>query len=245
MAKKRRKKQEESGGGDSWLMTYGDMMTLLLTFFVLLLSFSTIEDVKFDKAMGSLQGALGITSTLASMAPTDQAVQFEPKNAESSSYLEIEFEEVAEQIEELEENLNELGINDKIKLTPSDEGLLIQIDTELLFDPGKAIIHNSFKPILDKIGKLANVSNNLIIIEGHTDNNPIHTSLYPSNWELSGARSAKIIRYFIEENEVDPKRFVMKGYAEYRPIADNQTSEGRAKNRRVEILIKKSEKESL
>lgn len=273
MARKRRK--EECKGGASWLTTYGDMVTLLLTFFALLLSFSSMETRKFESAIGSLRGALGITSSVMSMSPTQNVIQFpshggmtspaesdvEAEIAEIAQALEVVVEELQEmqeqmqekqmqqieaalqdenfaEAEEMMEQLEAMQMDDAFELIPVDEGIRITLKSELLFDSGSGSLRPDFFPILSQISKLTGNTDNTIIVEGHTDDRPMSSAAYPSNWELSAARASSVIRYMTEVNNVDPDRFVLKAYGEFRPIASNETRAGRAKNRRIEIFIK-------
>jgi len=244
-----KKKESCPPGAPAWMTTFGDMMTLLLTFFVLIVSMSSVEVEKFRAAMASFQGSLGIISNRMSMHQIEAIIET-PTTMDKLSLEEIG-EEVLEQetrrmdqalkeeMEKMQEMLDQMGLNDMVDLEPVKSGILIRIKDEMLFDVGKADLKTIILPILDGIGRMSEVERNDIIVEGHTDNSPINTAYYPSNWELSAARSARIIRYFIDNFDVAPERFELKGYSEYRPIADNKTAEGKAKNRRIEILIKR------
>jgi chemotaxis protein MotB len=110
------------------------------------------------------------------------------------------------------------------------------LNNAILFDSGKADIKTDNDETLDKLGNILGSLDNYIRVEGHTDNIPIHTSVYPSNWELSSARAASVVRLFIDEG-ISPEKVVAVGYGEYKPVADNSTAEGRAKNRRIDIIV--------
>jgi len=124
------------------------------------------------------------------------------------------------------------------KMTMTPEGLLVRVKGESLFAPGSAKINPKSTKLLDGLASILRQSGLSIKIEGHTDNVPMSSAMYASNWELSGARAAVLARYLIMK-KVDPKRISAVGYADMRPIADNSTPEGRAKNRRAEFLVKK------
>jgi len=158
-----------------------------------------------------------------------------------------------EKIEELSKNLEELNqakrlleerlkkeIQDKeVRLEMLEKGLVITFVADVLFDSGKAAIKPQYYPTLDKIAKVLkeNLPYNYIGIEGHTDNEPIKYSGWKSNWELSTARALSILHYLVDEKGLSAERFSAIGYGEYRPIASNDTAQGRQLNRRVEIVI--------
>ncbi len=210
--------REQEKGDEPWLVTYGDMMTLLMTFFVLLFSMSTIDPVKLEQFTDSVGQALG-----------------KKKSTQRYSLAEI-YNEVVEVIEE--ENLK-----DQIQVETSPRGVSIQIPSEISFPSGSADLDPQIYTILNKFETMMRKSVYPIAIEGHTDNVPISSAKYPSNWELSAARAAQVVRYFIRRG-IPPDRFKAIGYADTRPrsegasIADaNATAEKRTQNRRVEIFF--------
>ena len=200
-----------------WLLTYGDMMTLLLTFFVLLFSMSTIDPVKLEMFSNSMGKALG------------------KKKTKTYSLSEI-YKQVVQVVEQ--ENLK-----DVIEVETSPRGVAIKIPSEITFESGSAALDPRIYPILDKLEPLIRKSVFPIAVEGHTDNVPITSNTYPSNWELSSARACEVVKYYIRRG-VDPKRLQAIGYAYTRPRAPgktieeaNSTEAKRAQNRRVEIVF--------
>ncbi|MBO8151937.1 MAG: OmpA family protein [Candidatus Marinimicrobia bacterium] len=200
-----------------WLLTYGDMMTLLLTFFVLLFSMSTIDPVKLEMFSNSMGKALG------------------KKKTKTYSLSEI-YKQVVQVVEQ--ENLKNV-----IEVETSPRGVAIKIPSEITFESGSAVLDPRIYPILDKLEPLIRKSVFPIAVEGHTDNVPITSNTYPSNWELSSARACEVVKYYIRRG-VDPKRFQAIGYAYTRPRAPgktieeaNSTEAKRAQNRRVEIVF--------
>lgn len=200
-----------------WLLTYGDMMTLLLTFFVLLFSMSTIDPVKLEMFSNSMGKALG------------------KKKTKTYSLSEI-YKQVVRVVEQ--ENLK-----DVIEVETSPRGVAIKIPSEITFESGSAVLDPRIYPILDKLEPLIRKSVFPIAVEGHTDNVPITSNTYPSNWELSSARACEVVKYYIRRG-VDPRRFQAIGYAYTRPRAPgktieeaNSTEAKRAQNRRVEIVF--------
>lgn len=217
----RRKKRIISKGGDEqepWLITYSDLMTLLMTFFVLLFAMSTIDPVKLEQFGDSVGEALG-----------------KKKEAQKFSLAEI-YKEVVNVIEEEK-------LKDVIEVETSPRGVAIKIPSEISFSSGSADLDPRIFPILNKFEPMIKKSIFPIAIEGHTDNVPMVSDIYPSNWELSSARASQVVRYFIDL-DIPSDRFQAIGYGYTRPRAPgrtieeaNSTGERRSQNRRVEIFF--------
>ena len=229
MARKKKCPECPPPGSPAWMATFCDMSTLLLTFFVLLMSMATIEQIKFTLAMNSLKGALGIMSATGTAVPITRMplVQIGTARAE---------QEIEQTIQEVQELIRSGGIGEDIKMHQSSEFLHFTISDNFLFDSGQAIVKPEADEILSAIARILNTVSFNIRIEGHTDNIPISSVRFPSNWELSFARALAISQKFAE-NGVNPSRFQLIGHGEYQPIADNATPQGRAINRRVEIFV--------
>lgn len=228
----RRRKKKDSGGGDEngspgWMTTYGDLMSLLLAFFILIVSFSSIQESEFKKAIGSLQRALGLLrANVAVVAPSGIPQVYIPPRAK-----------VREVVDRILHTIKDVPkIENNISFESTKEGVRVRISNPLLFDIGRANIKPDIYPVLDEIVSLLDTSNFNIVIEGHTDNVPIHNDQFHSNWELSAARAVAIVEFFVKRG-LDPARLRAVGYSEYRPLISNDTEAGRAKNRRVEIFI--------
>ncbi len=232
MAKKQKKCEEAPKGAPLWMVTYGDLMSLLLTFFVLIVSFSSMQESKFLQALGSLKGALGIMRHMESSF-VKPYVAFPKLTSKDKKRLSL-------MIQSMKMSLQEKELDKKVKMNIKDNGILIRIDAPLLFPSGKADLKSEVIPVLDKIVEMAKGWPNSIRIEGHTDNRPIHSVRFPSNWELSSARAIAVLRYFIKRG-VPAGRLAAVGYGEYHPLLPNTTPENMAKNRRVEIYIKYKE----
>lgn len=129
------------------------------------------------------------------------------------------------------------GLTNSISTSIDSRGLVVRLNNAILFDSGSADIKSENQDTLVKIANIINTLNNYIRIEGHTDNQPISNSVYPSNWELSTARASSVVRLFIDKCGISPEKIMAVGYGEYRPIADNTTVDGRAKNRRIDIIL--------
>jgi len=210
------------------MTTYGDMMTLLLTFFVLLLSFSSIQEAAFRRMVGSLKGALGVL-------PYEQSV-VAPEYIPIPQLTNLQEAEIQESLVELQEASNELDISESVKLEKTEEGIHITLSDSLLFDSGRARIKPAIVPVLLAIVNLAQGWPNTILVEGHTDNVPIHNEQYASNLYLSAARAIAMVEFFAA-NGIEEEKMVQIGRGEYEPIDTNETERGRARNRRVEIYI--------
>lgn len=224
-------------GGASWLTTYADMVTLVLCFFVLLFSVSIVEMDKFKAAMSSLQGALGILegSTTPPAPPPSNGI-FEPGDSQAQ-LLAQEMQMMRAMAAEFEQELAGMGLTEKVTVELEERGIVFRLADTVLFDIGKDELRPEAREVLLKVGELLSDLDNPIRVEGHTDNWPISTPRFPSNWELSTGRATSVVRFLIEEAGMNPKQLQAAGYGEYHPIADNDTPEGRQSNRRVDVII--------
>jgi len=214
---------EEEGLQTEWLVTYGDLMGLLMTFFVLFYAVYALEKVpEFQRAM------LAYQNKLKALQAGDRAV----KGAAEDLWL-------RETKSDIQSYIIEQGLTTNIRLQMRERGLAIIMTSSLLFALGESKINPSVYPILDEIYALVVDKPNTIWVEGHTDNLPVVSGRYRSNWELSMYRAISVIQYFLEEKSMPPERLVAVGYGEYRPAFDNDTATHRALNRRVEIVILK------
>lgn len=222
-------------GAPIWMATFSDMMSLLLTFFILLVSFSSIQETKFQEAVGSLQGALGVLSQLPKV-PVNMDLDTPPRRGD------LEAGTLEEELKELDQQIEALKKTDEVKISRNEQGLAIRLDDEALFDPAKAILRPEAIGLLDLIAETLSGYPNPIRIEGHTDNLVIRTKQFPSNWELSAARAAAVLRHF-QNHGLDPRRMSATGLGEWRPVASNDTAADRQKNRRVEIFMEAVDEE--
>jgi chemotaxis protein MotB len=235
----REKKKAEGPDPNAWLGTYADTITLLMTFFVLLYSMSTIDAVKFKSAAEALQSVL-------SGKKATSILEFNKEHGETPIVgIPVPTTDMpgGNDAEEMYENMlafieeNDLG--DSIEIKNDSRGYIFELKEKILFETGRAYLKENSKPILDAINVFISEIDNDIIIEGHTDNVPIHNDRYTDNWDLSAARALTVTRYFIESKGQEPKRFKPIGLGEYHPIVNNDNFENRAINRRVNILIVK------
>ena len=238
MARKKRGGAEGPSGSE-WLQTYSDTMTLLLTFFILLYAFSTIDAVKLKQISSALQNLLtgqGSTSIFDYNLETGNV----PIVGEETQTNPVEVGETNGEptmYEQILEFIKENNLEAVVTITKDSRGIIIQLRDNILFESGSAEIKDNSKQILEKISTLILRFDNEIIIEGHTDNVPIHNARFDSNWELYSARAINVLKYFVNVKKVDPYRVSAHGYGEYKPVMPNDTAEHRAANRRVDILI--------
>lgn len=243
MASKRRSQEESKAGAPEWMTTYGDMVTLLLCFFVLLFSFSEIDAQKFQAIIQSFQGSLGILDAGRAIEPSEYII--DALNHELTTNQLQELEDFKKLEERLQHYLEENNLNADVLVNLETRGLVLRFQDNILFQPGRAEIKEEFKAILAAIAeflKEPEFQTKNVRIEGHTDTVPVkYNDKYETNWELSVARASNVVRYLIEEMKLEPSRFSASGYSEYHPIAPNDTDENKAKNRRVDIVILRSE----
>ena len=257
MAAKR--KPDEVKPGAAWMNTFSDLMNLLLCFFVLLFSMSTVDAQKFELVAASFAQTFSIFSAGASaigdgILVSNGVSQLNELDdyinsmgyASESSETKDEFEKVKnEQLQEseklaerIEESVKEANLAEDVDIDFTTQYVSLTLNGALLFDSGSATIKQDAYPIMDKIGViLQKYGENLIEIEGHTDNVPIHNSNFENNNELSSARALSVFDYLLATTTLDPANIKHAGRGEYIPIDDNSTPEGRSKNRRVEIKI--------
>ena len=238
MSRRKRKKKEDTGlTGNEWLATFSDTMTLLLTFFILLYSFSNLDAQKFKKMASAFQSVLtgSAGNTVMDFNMKDGNVPLAGETDKLDSYNGNDSQELYNNVKSF---IDKNDLKDTVEIKKDSRGVIIQLRDSELFETGKADIKKNSLPILEKLSKLiASVPNNSIVVEGHTDNVPISNYKYETNWELSTARASSVLRYFVETKKMAPARFTAAGYGEYKPIAPNDTDENRAKNRRVNIVV--------
>jgi chemotaxis protein MotB len=239
--------EEVEEGAPAWMATFADMSTLLLTFFILLLSFANMDAQKFREMLGSVKDAFGVQketfgdymarSTSAMDFATQQTGQGE-KEAGEQQGKDGQAPSMEKALSIIQAMFQELGEGAEVSL--DEEGVTVRIDGRLLFLSGSAELRSDASGVMDRVGALMQRYTFDLFILGHTDSVPIETPQFPSNWELSGARASAALRYLIAKG-LDPQRLVAVGFADSRPIATNETPEGRSRNRRVEFLFKSPE----
>lgn len=250
----RQKVKVEKDNNERYLLTYGDLMNLLLIFFIILYSMSQVDAQKFEQLSSSFQSAFGDypkgniinqggggANILPSMNPSGSPAPTPAPSAGSGNGLTAEERGTQEVKQKVEQLITQQNLQGNLEVELQERGVVISITANLLFASGSAEIEKDSLPVLDKIGNiLLAVPGNNIRIEGHTDNDPIKTSLYPSNWELSSARATNVLRRLVDNAGIKPNVISSVGYGEYRPKVPNVNDANKAVNRRVDIVIIKS-----
>ncbi|GAB4368009.1 MAG: flagellar motor protein MotB [Acidobacteriota bacterium] len=221
--------EEVKAGAPEWVVTFGDMMSLLMCFFVLLLSFSTMESERFKVVAGYIREAFGVQVTERfTEIPAGETLIAESFNEPSAAAVAVgDMKKLAE----------ELNLDSFVETEVEKDQIKVTLTGELGFAPGQADIGPEVYPLLDQAAKIATSWGASVTVSGHTDNTPTSTPRFPSNWELSAARAAAVVRY-LREKGVPGTHLEAVAYADTRPLTENFTAEGRRRNRRVEILIK-------
>jgi chemotaxis protein MotB len=226
--------EEVEEGAPLWVVTYGDLMSLLMCFFVLLLSFSEMDRNKYRIVSGSMKNAFGIQrKTPIFDSPKGQKMI--SREFDQAIVL-VKVQDVINPIErELENEFQEF--KKSIEIHANENEVTIRMMGEATFDTGQAKLRKGFLPLLRKIGEVLGKTKGEIIIAGHTDNVPLIGGQFRSNLGLSMARAGSVAEYLLKSTSIDPKKISTMGFGEYRPLDSNDTAQGRTKNRRVEIIV--------
>ena len=256
-----RRKEDPPKGSPAWMNTFADLMNLLLCFFVMLFSMSSVNEEKFEKVIASFQSTFSIlpgggasigegeliSSGISQLENFDSYYnqqlssqsdgQTEEEKDITEAYEQQELEESEDMAQQLENALSQYGIQDDVEVDFNAEYVTLNMNGALLFDSASAELRDEAYPLVNKLGKiLVTYDNNIIEVEGHTDNVPIHSSKYEDNNVLSMYRALAVANYLRDTTTLDPAYIKSSGRGEYVPIADNATPEGRARNRRVAAL---------
>lgn len=263
-ARGKRRRHSDGGGHENeerWLLTYADMITLLLALFVVLFAISSVNTSKVKMLQQSLRDAFSgkVMSGGEAIMETGNSVSVrtlqsaprivpatpslgQPPTASAKAALAARREE--DELQQLKRQLDAFaaahGFKAEVETVVTQRGLVVRLLTDnVLFDSGLADLKSQGLPLLGEVGTLLGVDRvHPIVVEGHTDDVPISTSQFASNWELSTARASAVVRWLIGRN-VPPKRFSAAGYADLRPLGSNGTDAGRARNRRVEVVLQR------
>ena len=254
VARTRRKKNffDESDNHERWLVSYADFVTLLFAFFVVMYSISSVNDTKYaslsealDEAFSKAHKVLKVVDPIqiGSEPRTIQPIILDnPTTEEKKKQRKLSDEILKERrqllmvSEQFEDVLQPYVENDLVEVKRNDFWIELEMNSQLLFLSGEAELSAKAVPVLRKIAEVIRRMPNVINIEGHTDDVPIDTIEFPSNWDLSSARATTVVREFIR-NGISPKRLSAVGYGEFHPVADNNNIEGRNKNRRVVLVL--------
>ena len=236
----KKKEEPQKKGAPEYMLTYGDMMTLLLCFFVMLLAMSQIDENKFKVAASSFHNAFsGVLEQLPTVAIHEEVLIPRLGGDEQNKKMAVQA------ARDIRKAIKKEKLEDAIKVKVTDKGIAIKVSDPVGFDVGKANIKPEFAGVLEKIVEIiGKIPDNEIRVEGHTDNTPIQTREFPSNWELSAARALNVVKFLSSKGGIHPKRLSAVGYGEYRPVAPNNSKENRQKNRRIEIYVEYLKKEN-
>ncbi|MCQ4088761.1 flagellar motor protein MotB [Saccharibacillus sp. JS10] len=264
MSRRRSRNKAPSHQQERWLITYADLLTLLLIFFVIMYGVSSVDTDKYEAVSSSLKttfqagnnildGGPKITEENGQQIPGSNGDQqgqgaadsengADPNEADNSpTPRELQFREQERQLANFLNTINSYittnGLEDQIFVADKPQGISITLSDRFLFDVGQARLKSGASGILDRLSSLFGTVDATISIEGHTDNQPITGGRYADNWELSGDRALSVLRYFVDVKGLNPATFQYAGYADTRPVGDNSTPQGRQQNRRVEITV--------
>ncbi len=242
--KKRRKRKEEHSDNERWLITYSDLITLLLVFFIVLYSMSSIQNEKFNQLVDSLKTAFqgDAVFTESTIKPVGQHSDITSTPIAEVTQKPTQTDANKKQLDQLYAKLQQYIKKNKLQnvlsLENMQRGVQLSFKEKILFDLGKADVKKQAEPILGKVGGILKTVPNDISVEGYTDNNPIvNDAEFKSNWELSGGRAINVMYYLINKDHLSPNRLHYAGYGEYKPIAKNDTKQHQSLNRRVNIII--------
>lgn len=230
---------------ERYLLTYADLMNLLLILFIVLYSMSQVDTKKFEQLSNSLRNTFGENVTANSIIGVSQGGNSlidlgsnAPAPVIPSKLEDLQMLAVQKEITGL---IKEHNLTNDIEVSMEERGVVISIKSNLLFNIGSAEVAPGSKMALNDIGKiLQGMTGNQIRIEGHTDNDAINTAQFPSNWELSSARAANVLRFLVDNSAIDPQMISSVGYAEFRPKVPNNSLPNKAANRRVNIVVVKN-----
>jgi chemotaxis protein MotB len=248
----RKKSHGEHENSERWLLTYSDMITLLVAFFIMLYAMSVTNKAKFNSMAVSVRAGFGNSTTnmpsiLQGMGPgaprlapqiNKSTPTTDTKTANSAGGTSSHVRDSSALSQQLRKVIEKEKLSSHVEVRVDERGVIVSVLADkYTFESGSADLKSEVKPVLDKIASVIQQSGNIIRVEGHTDNLPISNERFPSNWQLSAVRASNIICYLIAADAVNPDRINSVGYADTHPLFPNDTEEHRAKNRRVEIVF--------
>ena len=229
---------ENSGQSTSgWLTTFNDLVTLLMVFFVLVFATSSIDTGKISTLKNFLQSGLGIFPEGKQFGTPEDKISVVNDKLHFSARKRESFSEKDEIVREIEDFIVDADLFQDVKVTYIESGISFSLANHILFGTGSAVLNPAGAAVFDRIAAIIRTAPCPVRIEGHTDNVPINTALFPSNWELSTARALYVVKYLIRMGRIEPQRFSAVGYGESKSVFPNDTPEHRAGNRRVEIVM--------
>jgi chemotaxis protein MotB len=250
-SKKEKETDEVGPDKDAWMVTFSDLLQLLITFFVLLISMSSMDDKAVKEMFNVFSGATGALNLTekARDFSKDLAEDFMPKKIGWDELKEIlaynqEIQEARKLLErEAYKNLVAV-VTGGVEVVRKGKNVSLSLSEDALFERGEVEIKDALKPLLDRVARILSLSRNHVIIEGHTDNLPVRGKYLHSNWEVSAARASSVLKYLMSTGLIENDRMEANGYAFYKPRVKNLKDTYRKRNRRIEIVIKQMEKDS-
>jgi chemotaxis protein MotB len=225
---KKRHEEEHAGNHERWLLTYADLITLLMIFFVVMYSMSQVDKAKFESVAAQLSIVMG-GGSIVSQADSGSKGILEDMPAPSESEMDVAQEK-------LEEYIQENGLGQMARVYRDERGMIVSLNEGLLFDSGSAGLDKDSQAVLSKIANAIKGLPNYVRVEGFTDNVPIKTSQFASNWELASQRAINVSKLMIDSGLI-PERLSTVSYGEYRPMFANDSDENKRRNRRVDIIV--------
>ncbi|MFT4171690.1 MAG: flagellar motor protein MotD [Rhodocyclaceae bacterium] len=246
----RRRHEEEHENHERWLVSYADFITLLFAFFVVMYAISSVNEGKYrvlsDSMMQAFRSAVNQQGASTITPPTDTGslvpvvvARPPPPDPEAERRRAAHAQRMRNMADQIRRVLAPLVSGGQVRVTEGVRGISVEINASVLFAPADASLGAAAVQALRAVGEVIATGDFPVVVEGHTDNSPINNSYFPSNWELSAVRASSVVRLFVSAG-VRPARLTAAGYGDQRPVADNATPEGRARNRRVTILIESS-----
>jgi len=236
---KKNKAHVEKENKERWLLTYADLITLLMIFFVVMYALSNVDAQKFRAIAETLNKALGGGGGMALTNPGLNVVQ-PPSISATPPIAANESQQLENIVKELQDYLEKNGLSAQVTVVSEERGVVLSFMDPVLFPLGSAELTPTALPIIQRVGQILLQTSNYIRVEGHTDDLPINNARYPSNWELSSARATRVVQELIREMGFPPRRLSATGYGEYRPRAPNDSEANRQLNRRVDIVVLRS-----
>ncbi len=217
-----------------WLLTYADMITLLMVFFIVLYAISQVNKARYEVLMKALKQVLSGQKVVTQVGGTIPIPP--PVLGKLPTPSQVETQTLEKLAQQIRDAAAQQGISADVSVTVAAVGVRVSFHNGVLFALGHATIRPDSLPILSRLAVILQGLPNDIIVEGYTDDTPIDTAKYHSNWDLSAIRATRVIEYFVSQG-LDPMRFSAQAYSQYRPVAPNSTPQGRQLNRRVDLVI--------
>ena len=226
----RKKQHHEEHVDEAWLLPYSDMLTLLLALFIVMFAMGQTDKVKL-KAMSEQFNIIFAGGSGVMQSDGNSVIPMEASPGQA------EYDKMTEVKKMLEEEITKEGYSDKVKVDLNNDGLQISIQDVVLFNTGEAEVINNLSPLLLEISKMIQGLDNQIKVAGYTDNVPIKNEKFRSNWDLSAMRAINVMNFMVNSGTISADKVSIQAYGEYMPKSENTTEAGRAKNRRVEIIV--------